>query len=55
VAGGASGCEAVAGDFSGRGVNLMMVVPLHFVLQDRSDILEGGQFVQGTRANQAIL
>ena len=47
--------KANAGDFSGSRMNLVVVVAVHFLFQDRANFFNGGQFLQGTSPDYPIL
>jgi len=49
------GFEPDSGDFSCCGVDLLVVVAIDFVFQDRADFFDGGEFFIGTGAHDAIL
>ena len=47
--------EAQAGDLAGGGVDLMVIVAVELVAQDAADLFQGGEVLEGTGADDAIL
>jgi len=48
-------CEADVGDFTCRGVELMVVIAMDFVSEDRANFFQGGEFFIDTGPNDPIL
>ena len=55
VAGFSGVLETQAGDLAGGGVDLVVIVTVDFVSQNAADIIQGGEVLQGTGADDAIL
>ena len=47
--------EADAGDFFGSGVDLVVVVAVHFVFEHGAHFFRGGEFLEGAGSDDAVL